>query len=299
MLTALPDEAYQAVTVAAGLSGLLLSVFLVRLWCSPLARLRRATRSGHIQPWYQPVVSSATGEISGCEVLARWTRTGKAVLPASAFIPLAERSGWIVPLTRCLMRQVERDLVPVMHLLPEGFHIAINICTAHAQAPGFIQDCLRLQNAFAGCRARVVVEITERARPEATPAMLSMLEKLRIAGIRVALDDFGTEYASLVSLDALPVNYIKLDRYFTARIREDRAPEKGCLMAEVITDLARQLGLEVVAEGVETTWQKDWLTRHGVHWLQGYYFSPPLEAAAFIRWLFAGRGGRKGKQNGG
>jgi sensor c-di-GMP phosphodiesterase-like protein len=268
---------------------------LVLLWQrhTPLHQLIRAIRRGDIVPWYQPVINARTGKLVGCEVLARWVPDGELPRPAMTFIPLAERSGWIVPLTRHLMRQVEKDLLPVLSLLPPEFHLSVNISAAHVEAPGFVADCLRLQNALAARQVVVVVEVTEREKPASFPAMRALLDSLRAAGVRVALDDFGTEFASLVSLDALPVNYIKLDKRFTDRIRDGEGLDgldAPCLVADIVTDIASRMNIEVVAEGVETGYQKTWLAGKGVRWQQGYYFSPPLPVKAFIRWLVGRQG---------
>ncbi|WP_049857277.1 EAL domain-containing protein [Trabulsiella odontotermitis] len=247
-------------------------------------RLQMAILRGQIIPWYQPVVDSRTGALTGCEVLARWQVSPERMIPPDDFIALAETSGLIIPMTRRLMRQVAQDLAPSAGLLPDGFHLGINISRAHARAPGFIRDCRRLQGALAGCRVQIVAEVTERERFEPTGAMLTLLNGLRRTGVRVALDDFGTGYSGLASLETLPADILKLDRSFTSRVGEVQNGPGRPLMAEAVTALAQRLSLEVVAEGVETPAQQAWMVRHGVRWLQGYLFSGPLPAPAFIAW---------------
>lgn len=239
--------------------------------------------AGEIRPWYQPVVDSRTGQLAGCEVLARWHSPRRGVIPPNHFIPQSERSGMIVPLTRNLLKQVARELGPLGRELPAGFHLAFNLSAAHAGDTSLLLTCRMLQAALPG--VILVAEITERERYEPSLRLPELLPALRAAGVRVALDDFGTGYAGLSALEQLPVDYIKLDRSFTTQIRESTPADTRLLMAEMVTEMAHKMKLEVVAEGVETDCQRDWLAAHGVSWLQGYLFSRPLPLTEFTRYL--------------
>ncbi|EBM0757538.1 MULTISPECIES: EAL domain-containing protein [unclassified Salmonella] len=260
---------------------------LLRWWVhrqvSEDVQLRRAMEAGEIRPWYQPVVDSRTGQLAGCEVLARWHSPRRGVIPPNHFIPQSERSGMIVPLTRSLLKQVARELGPLGRELPAGFHLAFNLSAAHAGDTSLLLTCRMLQAALPG--VILVAEITERERYEPSLRLPELLPALRAAGVRVALDDFGTGYAGLSALDQLPVDYIKLDRSFTTQIRESTPADTRLLMAEMVTEMAHKMKLEVVAEGVETDCQRDWLAAHGVSWLQGYLFSRPLPLTEFTRYL--------------
>lgn len=266
------------------LSAMVAATWFLRGWLHHRVRgdvlLHRAIRAGEIRPWYQPVVDSRTGAPAGCEVLARWhTRRGE-VIPPDSFIPLAERSGLIIPLTRSLLHQVARELGAHWQALPPEFHLAFNLSAAHAGDRSLLRTCRMLQAAVPG--VTLVAEITERERFEPS----ALLPVLRAAGVRVALDDFGTGYAGLSTLDLLPVDYIKLDRSFTART--DGPPEERLLMAEMVTELAHRMGLGIVAEGVETAAQRDWLNAHGVNLQQGYLYARPLPLAGFVAYLRSG-----------
>ncbi|ENX4473601.1 EAL domain-containing protein [Enterobacter roggenkampii] len=272
------------------LSGLMVVILLgrgcfcwLRLWGDEDAVLRRAVLAGDIRPWYQPVVDSRTGKLAGCEVLARWHTRRRGIVMPDHFIPQAERNGLIVPLTRSLLAQVARELGPVREELPDNFHLAFNLSAAHAGDESLLRTCQLLQEALPG--VVLVAEITERERIEPSFWLPALLPALRDAGVRVALDDFGTGYAGLSTLDQLPVDYIKLDRSFTTQIRGNIAPDERLLMAEMVTDIARRMNIEVVAEGVETPGQRDWLAAHGVSWLQGYLYSRPLPLSGFMRYL--------------
>lgn len=246
-------------------------------------RLRRAIKAGEIRPWYQPVMDARTGAPAGCEVLARWHARGGEVMSPDRFIPLAERSGLIVPLTRSLLMQVARELGACRQVLPPVFHLAFNLSAAHAGDRTLLQTCRVLQSALPG--VILVAEITERERFEPSARLPDLLPALRAAGVRVALDDFGTGYAGLSALDQLPVDYIKLDRTFTTQTGGAASPGERLLMAEMVTELAHRMKLEVVAEGVETAGQRDWLKAHGVKWLQGYLYSRPLPFTDFVVFL--------------
>lgn len=245
--------------------------------------LRRAVDAGEIRPWYQPIVESRTGRLAGCEVLARWYSRHSGVIPPDMFIPQAERSGLIIPLTRHLLKQVARELGTLRQELPVDFHLSFNLSAAHAGDASLPETCRMLQTALPG--VILVAEITERERYEPSARLPELLNALRAGGVRVALDDFGTGYAGLSALDQLPVDYIKLDRSFTMQIRENIPADKHLLMAEMVTEMAHKMKLEVVAEGVETDCQRDWLTAHGVSWQQGYLFSRPLPLADFSAYL--------------
>lgn len=270
-------------SLLAASGGTALLHWWVRRQVSKDVQLRRAMAAGEIRPWYQPVVDSRTGRLAGCEVLARWHSRRRGVIPPDRFIPQAERSGLIVPLTRSLLKQVARELEPLGQELPAEFHLAFNLSAAHAGDTSLLHTCKMLQAALPG--VILVAEITERERYEPSARLPELLTALRAAGVRVALDDFGTGYAGLSALDRLPVDYIKLDRSFTTQIRENTLMDTHLLMAEMVAEMAHKMKLEVVAEGVETDCQRDWLTAHGVNWQQGYLFSRPLPLKEFTRYL--------------
>lgn len=246
-------------------------------------RLRRALVRGQIHAWYQPVVRGKQGQICGCEVLARWHLPGGRVRGAARFIPLAEQSGLIVPLTRLLMRQVRRDLEQMRVWLPPGFDVSVNLSAAHAGSNTFLRDCQRLQQQFRGKALRVTAEVTERVVFAQVPGGSRLLETLRTAGVRVMLDDFATGHQGMSGLDVLAVDGLKLDR---SHVRE--LPGAPLSQAELIIRLATLMSLEVVAEGVETRAQHEWLLAHGVREQQGYYFSPPVQANGLAACLAIG-----------
>ncbi len=154
-------------------SGLLIFIFSVSLlfyflmrkylnvYTSEEERLRYAINQGYIVPYYQPLVNGKTGEVYGVEILARWQNSTTPSRSPAEFIPLAERTGLIIPLTRSLMAQVNAQMRPLFSKLPDGFHIGLNISASHINAPTFIDDCLHYQRGFEGKAVKLMLEITE------------------------------------------------------------------------------------------------------------------------------------------
>lgn len=261
------------------LSGSIMWRYAVRI-PQPYENLERAIRNGEIVPFYQPIVSVRTKKVAGVEVLARWKHPSGTLIPPDIFIPLAEQSGLILALTRDVMKNVARDLAPIISRLSDPFHIGLNISTAHVGNAEFIRDCQRLIAELNHPAVNLVAEITERESFELTPTFSDMLMTLRTMNIAIALDDFGTGYSNLGYLNDLPIQFLKIDKSFVSRI--DTAPDSS-LLVDCVIEMARKLKLKVIAEGVETHFQAQYLAAQGVDYLQGYYFSRPLPAAAFIR----------------
>lgn len=257
-------------------------------WAMPYAwrtrRLGRAIVRGEIRPWYQPIITGAQGQVTGCEVLARWVSPEGGIRGPSQFIPLAEQSGLIVPLTRVLMRQARRELAGMRVHLPPGFEVSVNLSAAHAGSGVFVRDCQHLQRALMSRGVRVSAEVTERQAFVSVPGGRALLCALRNAGVKVMLDDFATGYQGVLGLDVLPVDGLKIDR---RHVRE-LSTRGAVTMAEIIIRLARLMSLEVVAEGVETRAQHEWLLSQGVTHQQGYYFSRPVPADGLLVCLVAG-----------
>lgn len=252
-------------------------------------QLRRALAHGDIRAWYQPMVNGAQGRVCGCEVLARWHLPGGRVRGAEQFIALAEEQGLIVPMTRILIRQVCRELARMQTGLPMGFTVSVNLSAANAGSAQFLQDCRRLQRTLAGRAGRVTAEVGERVAFSGTTGGRQLLMALRDEGIRVMLDDFATGHQGLEELDTLPVDGFKLDRKHVRALSEGGAVSMAALMIR----LGHLMSLDIVAEGVETREQHEWLLAHGVSQQQGYHFSPPLQAEGLAVYLASG-GGMKG-----
>lgn len=265
--------------LSLALSGLLGSAVATGVWLlafrrkTPYEQLAAALKRGEIVPWYQPVVDALTGTITGVEVLARHVKPDGTVITPDRFIPVAESSDLIVPLTRSLMAQAARELPALLRVTDNRWHVGLNITQAHVLAPGFLTECLAFMEAFKPGSIMLTVELTEREPFDSSPAMLERLKQLHRNGIAVALDDFGTGYANLEYISEVHVDIIKIDRAFVRRIGQGESGER--LLISLI-DMAGALELRMVAEGVEKEEQALWLASRGVSWLQGYLYSPPV-----------------------
>jgi sensor c-di-GMP phosphodiesterase-like protein len=266
---------------AAALSALL--VWLVwRLQHSRSPRrevLLRAMRGNEFHVEYQPIYGVNVGRCSGVEALLRWVRPGRGAVRPDDFIAVAEEEQVIVPLTQHLLKLIARDFA-TMSVSPE-FHVGVNLAPEHLSSEQLIDDIHALRAAMGPRGPRVVVEITERTLIRNTEQAKSNLESLRAEGVQVAIDDFGTGYCSLTYLERFPFDWLKIDRGFVLTI------EPGVTRAVVldaIIDLARSLGAELVAEGVETSVQFDYLRAHGVAYIQGYLYAQPMKPDVFAEW---------------
>ncbi len=150
--------------------------------------------------------------------LARWQNSTTPARSPAEFIPLAERTGLIIPLTRSLMAQVNAQMRPLFSKLPDGFHIGLNISVSHINAPTFIDDCLHYQRGFEGKAVKLMLEITEQEPLLLNGAVVDKLNTLHSRGFSIALDDFGTGYSGLSCLHELIFDYIKIDQSFVGRV---------------------------------------------------------------------------------
>lgn len=248
----------------------------------PRRELERALAAGEFLPYYQPLVDAANQRWSGVEVLMRWKHPDQGLVPPGQFIPLAEESGLIVPMTTHLMHRVRADLAPHAAHLPEQFHVGINITADHCRDLALLDDCRRFLAGFAPGRVVLTLELTERQVIASTDITERLFTELRALGVHIAIDDFGTGHSSLAYLRKFQVNYLKIDQSFVAMIGTDALSHH---LLENILDLSTRLDLGIVAEGVETTEQRDYLRRRGVQFLQGYLFAKPMPIAALLNTL--------------
>ncbi|SMF78760.1 putative bifunctional diguanylate cyclase/phosphodiesterase [Allosphingosinicella indica] len=234
--------------------------------------LRRALDQDEIRILFQPQISVATGRVIGAEALARWQHPELGELGAMTLFNVAERSDYLVQLSD----HVQRKAVAVAAAWPEnlrGLRLAVNVTAQDMKRPGFAAQFLDLVEDSGFAAERLTVEVTETGLIEDLNGAASLLAELREGGLRVAIDDFGTGYSSLAYLKALPLDYLKIDR----RLSEDivGSPRDRIVVRSVI-EMARSLGLDVVAEGVETEEQLELLAREGCNVYQGFLCAPPV-----------------------
>ncbi|MDH0301473.1 MULTISPECIES: EAL domain-containing protein [unclassified Pseudomonas] len=256
----------------------------IRRATSSRAELNRALEAGEFVPYFQPVVRKGDYRWAGVEVLMRWQHPREGLVRPDLFIPYAEHSGQIVAMTRGLMLNTAQALAPHAALLEDGFHIGINITADHCRDLGLLDDCQTFLQHFPPGRVVLTLELTERKLIEPTPVTLELFEKLHAMGVMIALDDFGTGQSSLNYLRQFNVDYLKIDQSFVAMIGGDALSQH---ILDTIIELSAKLDLGIVAEGVETEVQRDYLERHGVDFQQGYLFARPMPASELLLSLAA------------
>lgn len=229
---------------------------------------------------YQPVVDAADLHVSGAEVLMRWRHPTAGEIPADAFIQFAEAQKLIVPLTLHLFKMIARDAPMLQTLLPEGAKLGINIAPGHLHAKSFKEDIRAFSQTLPPDYFSVVLEITERDMLRESEAA-NLFTWLRDEGYEVAIDDFGTGHSALIYLERFTLDYLKIDRGFVNAIGTETVTSP---VLDAVLTLAKRLNMATVAEGVETPEQARWLREHGVHYLQGYYFSRPMTLEQFVDW---------------
>lgn len=266
-----------------------LALFLEPLKTAPKAPtsddLANAIREKQLFLAFQPQVdfqhSPQQEQVIGVEALVRWQDPERGVLYPNSFIPLAEQSGLVVPLTWCV---IELALQQQTQWLSQGWNLnlSINITAAFIQEEGMLEVFDRLTQQHQAVLSHITLELTETAGVDCLGYASHVLKALRNRGCKLALDDFGTGHSSLTQLYRLPFSELKLDRSFVSRIDHDK---NALAITLSIIELGKRLGLTVVAEGIETAEQHALLVEAGCPVGQGYFISRPLTAGAFNSWM--------------
>lgn len=244
-----------------------------------LSDLRRAIRDGGLTLFYQPKVPVSGVGVSGAEALVRWNHPSRGMVPPNAFIPLAEQTGLIKPLTYSVlaiafaqMAEWERSGTAV--------RIAVNVSPNNLRDPDFFELLTSMPRKFGARLDLLDIELTETALMVDPGKSRDLLARVAELGVRVFIDDFGTGYSSLSYLATLPIHALKIDRSFVIQMKE---PRYAAIVASTIS-LAHSLGVKVVAEGVETAELVQQLAQGGCDEIQGHFYSKPLPAEDFVRW---------------
>jgi predicted signal transduction protein with EAL and GGDEF domain len=251
--------------------------------------LRKAVERHELRVYYQPIVSVQSGQIVGFEALSRWQRPEGIVQPCD-FIPLAEETGIILEITRQLLLEACRQLHSWHELFPANplLSLSVNISPKQFAQDDLVSEIGRLLQESGMDPRCIALEITETitmANPERSAAVLT---KLKTLGVGLDIDDFGTGYSSLSRLQSFHVDTLKIDQVFVSRM--DKDPESLEIVRIIIT-LAHNLGLKVIAEGVETQPQLDLLRQAGCELAQGYLFSKPADSQTIGKLLASNRTG--------
>jgi sensor c-di-GMP phosphodiesterase-like protein len=244
----------------------------------PQVQFREAIENGEIVPFFQPTIDIKSGKLVGAEVLARWRKPDGTMVSPANFIPLAERSGLIYPMTRALMRRACFEIGSVHVNRPE-LNVAFNLYAGHFANDSIIDELKLIFSNSQIALSQIVLEVTEREPLPDLDLARDIIGRLQKLGIRVAIDDVGTGHGGLSYLMKLGVDTIKIDKLFIDAISTERHSQT---IIETLLELARTMNMEVIAEGVESFDQVEYLRRKGVHQAQGYVFAPPLPASSYI-----------------
>jgi EAL domain-containing protein (putative c-di-GMP-specific phosphodiesterase class I) len=246
--------------------------------------LAKAVERKEIIVEYQPIVELESGQISAAEALVRWEHPVRGRIPPSEFIALAEETGLIMPLGEYVLEAACRQLAawarqPEMMRL----ELAVNVSACQFRHPDFVETVLDILDRTRADPRKLKLELTESMLVANVDEITAKMSILKARGVGFSLDDFGTGYSSLSYLKRLPLDQLKIDQSF---IRDVLTDPNDAAIARTIVALGQSLGLAVIAEGVETEMQREFLARNNCHAYQGYLFSEPLalpEFEAFIR----------------
>jgi diguanylate cyclase (GGDEF)-like protein/PAS domain S-box-containing protein len=243
--------------------------------------LRYALERNEFMLYYQPIIDSRTGTISSVEALLRWDHPKKGLISPDTFIPLAEDGGMIIPIGNCVMEEACRQLREWRDS-GLGFNVSVNISyrqLCKEFSPWVVSSILK-ENKVQG--EWLTLEITESLLMDDSPEVLEWLNGFKKLGIGLSIDDFGTGYSSLSYLKRFPVDVLKIDRSFVGGLPGDVGDAS---LVEAILAMGKSLGVKVVAEGVETEQQRDFLQKRGCDCLQGFYFGKPMPETELRSWL--------------
>jgi diguanylate cyclase (GGDEF)-like protein/PAS domain S-box-containing protein len=247
------------------------------------SKLRRAIERNEFELHYQPKLDLRSDTVTGVEALIRWRHPELGLIPPLEFIPIAEDSGLIVPIGEWVLQEAVRQIREWKREgLPE-LHVAVNIAGPHFQQPGFTEFVHRTLEAANVSPSLLELEVTESMLMDDRTTTFATMSTLKAMGLRLSIDDFGTGYSSLAYLKRFPVHALKVDRSFVKDMPE---AEDDSAITSAIIAMAHSLRLEVVAEGVETTEQLNYLNMRHCDYAQGYLISRPVPAAAlstFVR----------------
>lgn len=248
--------------------------------------LRAALAAGEFELHYQPKISQADGGVAGFEALLRWNRQGHGQVSPVHFIPLAEQLGLLVPIGKWVVEEACRQSAQWRALGLPRTSIAVNLSPSQLNSDSLIAHVRHTLKAYAMADGELEMEVTESMMMDDPEQAIAILHALRQLGVRLSIDDFGTGYSSMLYLKRLPVDTLKLDRHFVSHIDCD---ERDASLCAGVIALAHTLGLQVVAEGVETASQHQALAARGCDLYQGYLFSRPLPADRATAYLQAQR----------
>jgi EAL domain-containing protein (putative c-di-GMP-specific phosphodiesterase class I) len=248
--------------------------------------LRGALERREFDLHYQPKASLATGAITGFEALLRWTQSDRRLASPARFVPILEDTGLIMPVGDWVLSTACAQIKAWKHKGLGSRSVAVNLSARQFQRPGLDATIARLIEETEIDPRQLELELTETLLMRDAEQAIRVLRTLKSYGVRISVDDFGTGYSSLAYLKRFPLDALKIDRAFVHDVNND--PDDAAITIAII-NLAHSLKLKVIAEGVETQAQLDFLREHGCDEIQGYLFARPVPAAECTQLLSAGR----------
>lgn len=244
--------------------------------------LAKAVENGELTLHYQPQINAMENKIVGAEALLRWNNERVGFISPAEFIPIAESTGKIIPITEWIVAQVCRDIHTLNALYSNQITIAINISSIHLKGENFVEKMDSIIKSGAVDPSQIELEITEGALVGDIDESTKKLNALKTLGYKISIDDFGTGYSSLSYLKKFPFDKLKIDQSFIRSLPDD-TQDIGIVRS--IIAITHALNLKVIAEGVETKAHLDFLTKEGCSLIQGYYFSKPLPLEQYIEFI--------------
>ncbi|MES2674771.1 MAG: EAL domain-containing protein [Pseudomonadota bacterium] len=248
------------------------------------AGLRKALELGHFELHYQPLIFGSDCSIRGAEALVRWRHPERGLIPPMEFIPLAEETGLIIPLGEWVLTEAARQLKQWHQRGFVDLVVSVNISVLQFKQPEFLARVETILQKVGIEPKSIELELTESILMGDMDASIQILQQFCDRGYRIAIDDFGTGFSSLSYLRHLPIHLLKIDQSF---VRDMFVEPASLAIVDSIIGLARALGKETIAEGVETEAEYVLLMQHGCRLMQGYYFAKPMPAVEFERWINA------------
>ncbi|MBD3422589.1 MAG: EAL domain-containing protein [Chitinivibrionales bacterium] len=248
--------------------------------------LYNAIQDNQFELYYQPIVELDAQQVCGFEALIRWAHPESGVISPMTFIPIAEETGMIIQIGRMVLTKATKKIRQIQDLGYNDVYVSVNISSMQFRKLGFFDACNAIIDAAGISPTSLKIELTESIVMHSTDETVDTLERFRARGISILIDDFGTGYSSLSYLRNLPIDILKIDRSFISEIENKR---DALAVATSIINLAHNLNMKVIAEGVETEEQMRLLQRNSCDMVQGYYFSKPIEDQKALDFLQAFR----------